>query len=80
MVYDEQDPGDGGELEENAPIGMFILSVLDLVVEEHDACSNQVCRNSGTNVTQGILIQRTPWRVGSSKKDGLCHSQQAIGL
>lgn len=71
MVQDEQEPDDSRELEGDAPVGVLILSMFDLVVEKHEAGGNQVGQNGGANVAQRILVQGPPRSVGSSKKDGL---------
>lgn len=72
MVNDEQKPRDSRELEGNAPVGVFILAVLDLVIDEHACRHNQVGQQSTTDVTQSVLVQSSPGRVGGPKEDGLC--------
>lgn len=71
MVHDEQEPGDSRELERDAPVCVFALTMFDLVVEQHAGCCDQVGYEGTPDVAQGILVERPPWRMGSTEEDGL---------
>lgn len=45
--------------------------MFDLVVEQHAGCCDQVGHKGTPDVTQGVLVERSPWRMGSTEEDGL---------
>lgn len=45
--------------------------MFDLVVEQHAGCCDQVGYKSTPDVAQGVLVERPPWRMGSTEEDGL---------
>lgn len=75
MVYQQQEPGDGGELERDAPARVVVLPMLDLVVDEHKGRCDHVGHDGAPDVAKGFLAKRPPWRVGSSKENGLYNHQ-----
>lgn len=79
VVYNQQYPGNSGKLERNPPVGVLIFAVLDLVMEEHARCCDHVGQQTAANVAQGVLIQRSPWRVSGSEEDRL-HTRQCPWL
>ena len=59
---------DVGELEEGK---LSIISVLDLVVDDHGEAGKKVDGGQTTKTNEGLLTNRGPWRVADAKKDGL---------
>lgn len=75
VVKNEQKPCDCRELKGYVPRGVLILSMHDLVIQKYGGRCNQVGKDPATDVSQGVLVERTPGRMRSSEKDGLKQPQ-----
>lgn len=83
MVYQNQRPGDCRELENDTPVRMFILALVDLVVQQEGVHRDDIGEDHATQVDQHVLVEPSPRRVTDAEEDGLrenCQYEMSINL